>query len=102
MEADGSSEGQVDVIVKHSRLAFIYSLFTPTIAINGQAHKRPWGASSFALPAGRYEVSVSYPWLLAPECGKNSVNFDLRSGEKKTVAYKAGLIRYLPGKISVS
>ena len=64
---------------KHSPLAFIYGLFTPTIAINGQTHKRPWGTSSFDLAPGHYEVSVSYPWLFAPECGKKYGDFYLAS-----------------------
>ena len=102
MQPGGAQDGRIDVVAKHSFLAFIYSFFQPTITINGQVNKRPWGVSSFVLPPGPYDVSVSYAWLFAPECGKDSVSFDLRSGEIKTVTYKAGLIRYLPGQIGVS
>jgi hypothetical protein len=93
---------RLEVVVGHTPLGFIYEFFTPTITINGQANKRSWGTSSFDLPPGDYEVSVSYPWLFAPECGKNTVSFTLHPGETKRVSYRAGLIRYLPGKISVS
>jgi hypothetical protein len=93
---------QIEVTAKHSPLAFIYDFFTPTIVINGQTHKRPWGTSSFDLAPGNYSVSVSYPWLLAPECGKNTITFTLQAGETKRVSYRAGLIRYLPGRISVN
>ena len=102
MEPNPPPSARVDVIVQHTPLGFIYSLFTPTITIDGQVNKRPWGTSSFELIAGNHEVAVSYPWLFAPECGKNSVRFNLQAGETKTVSYRAGLIRYLPGKISVS
>jgi hypothetical protein len=59
------------------------------------------GAHSFDLPAGHYEISVSYPWILKSECGKNTVQVDLKPGENKRVSYRAGLIRYLPGKMVV-
>jgi len=58
--------------------------------------------STFFVPPGHYEVSVSYPWIFAPECGKNTIGVSVQAGETKTVTYRAGLIRYLPGKISVS
>jgi len=102
MQQNPSSLSRLDVTANHTPLGFIYAFFTPTITVNGQAYKRPWGTSSFDLPPGHYEVSVSYPWLFAPECGKNTVGFTLQPGETKRVTYRAGLIRYLPGKISVS
>lgn len=97
-----SPQGRIEVTVTHSPLAFIYRLFTPTIQINGNKERRPWGVHTFPLPAGDYEVSVWYPWLLSPECGKNSVRVRLEAGQVKKVNYNAGLIRYLPGKITVS
>ena len=96
-----STASRIEVTVGHSPLAFIYSFFSPTIAINGQKHRKPWGLHSFELAPGDYEITVSYPWLLAPECGKASVVVSLAAGEVKRVVYRAGLIRYLPGKIVV-
>ncbi len=97
-----SESSRIEVAVTHSPLAFFYRLFTPTITINGTRERRPWGVHSFPLAPGNYEVAVSYPWLFAPECGRNSVRFTLGPGEVKRVRYCAGLIRYLPGKITVS
>jgi hypothetical protein len=102
MEQNPSLPSRLDVTANHPPMGFIYAFFTPTITVNGQVYKRPWGTSSFDLPPGDYEVSVSYPWIFAPECGKNTVSFTLHHGETKRVSYRAGLIRYLPGKISVS
>jgi hypothetical protein len=96
-----SGLSRIEVVVSYTSLAVIYSFFTPSIVINGQTHRLPWGKHSFELPPGRYEISISYPWLFMSECGKSTVHVDLRSGEKKRVTYCAGLIRYLPGKISV-
>src|ERR1039457_524718 len=65
-----SAQSCIEVTVTHSPLAFIYRFFTPTIEINGSKERRPWGVHVFTLPPGDYEVSVSYPWILSPECGK--------------------------------
>lgn len=91
----------VVVSVTHSPLAFIYRLCVPTVTINGKKERRPWGVHSFELPPGDCEISVSYPWLFSPECGKNTVHFTLRAGESRRILYRAGLIRYLPGKMTV-
>lgn len=93
---------RIEILVTHSPLAFIYRLFTPTIEINGKKERKPWGAHSFPLASGVYEITVSYPWLFASECGKNSIQVSLAHGEVKKVCYRAGFIRYLPGKITVS
>jgi len=92
----------IEVTVTHSPLAFIYRLFTPTVEINGKKERRAWGVHLFNLPPGDYEIAVSYPWLFSQECGKNAVRFNLEHGQLKKVTYRAGLIRYLPGKITVS
>jgi hypothetical protein len=97
-----SAQSCIEVTVTHSPLAFIYRLFTPTIEINGVKERKPWGEHVFTVPPGDYEVSVSYPWLLSPECGKNTVRVHLGVGEARKVRYCAGFIRYLPGKISAS
>ena len=101
MTNENSKSSRIEVTASHSPLAFIYRFFTPTIAINGQPYRRPWGTHSFDVSPGDYEVTVSYPWLFSSECGKNSVRFSLTVGETKKVSYCAGLIRYLPGNIKV-
>jgi hypothetical protein len=96
------AEGTIEVVVKHPRFAFVYSWFKPTIEIDGQKYKRRWGTYEFTLPSGSHIVSASYPWFLAPECGKNSVTVDLGPSSKIRVEYVARYIRYLPGKITVA
>jgi hypothetical protein len=91
----------LEVRVTHAPLAVIYRLFKPTIEIDGRKERRSWGRHRFQISPGRYVVSVSYPWLFSPECGKNSVECELGPGETRRITYRAGLIRYLPGRISV-
>ena len=90
-----------EIAVTHSPLAFIYELFTPTIEINGAKARKRWGVHFVAIAPGDYELAVSYPWLFAAECGRNSVRLSLGPGEVKKVRYRAGLLRYLPGNITV-
>jgi len=101
MIQENSGLSRVEVTAAHSPLAFIYAFFTPTIAIDGQRYRRRWGTHSFDLSPGNHEISVSYPWIFSSECGKNTVQIALRAGETRQVIYRAGLIRYLPGKITV-
>lgn len=91
---------KIEVTIAHNPLAFFYKAFTPSITINGERERRPWGTHIFDLPPGEYEVAASYPWIIS-ECGKNSVKFSLKPGEVKKVRYCARLIRFLPGSIKV-
>src|SRR5438477_4227962 len=102
MPESSSGLSRVEVTVSHPLLAFIYVLFTPTITINGQRHRRPWGTHLFELAPGDYEIAVSYPWLFAPECGTSTVRISLQPAEFKRITYGAGLIRCLPGKMTVN
>jgi hypothetical protein len=99
--ASDSQSSTVEVQVTHNPLALFYEAFTPTVTINGQKDRKPWGTHVYGLPPGDYEVAVSYPWILS-ECGRNSVRFTLAAGEKKTVRYCARLIRFIPGSIKVA
>jgi hypothetical protein len=94
-------KGTIEVTAQHSPLAFIYALFKPNIEIDGRLEKRPWGTHAFEVTAGRHTVEVSYPWLFAPKCGKNSVEVNVSVGETVRIRYKAPPIRYVAGKITV-
>ena len=100
-DASSHASSRIVVITTHAWFEFVYELFKTTVTINGESHKLKWGIHSFDVVPGQYEVSISYPWIFAPECGKNSVTFVIRAGEVKSVNYKAGMIRYVPGKIVV-
>jgi hypothetical protein len=94
-----AADCRIDVDAGHAALAFFYNALMTNININEKSYQRPWGLHSFKAPAGNYEVSVSYPWILSPNCGKNTVSFTLESGDAIKVTYRAGMIRYLPGTI---
>jgi len=93
---------RLELTITHSPLAFIYRLFVPTVTINGTKERRPWGIHTIELSPCDYDISVSYPWIFSKECGKNSVHISLGAGDTRKVKYRARLIRYLPGKITVT
>ena len=101
MALNNSDLSRIEVTAAHPAIGYIYALFTPTITIDGIRHRRPWGTHSFDVSAGDHEVSVSYPWLFSSECGKSTVQVAVQLGETKKVVYRVGLIRYLPGKMTV-
>ena len=92
---------RIVVRVRHSVFAFIYEFFTPTIRIDEERYRRSWGTHSFDVAPGTHTVSVSYPWIFSPECGKATADVEVGPGETKTVTYRAGLIRHLPGRMTV-
>jgi len=96
-----SSAARIVVTAGYNPLTYMYGLVTPTITINGYRERRPWGTYAFDVPPGDYEIAVSYPWLFVPECGRNQVRFRIQPGEIRTVTYQAGLLRFIPGSISV-
>ena len=91
----------VEVTLAHSVLQLNYLLITPTLEVDGTTERRAWGVHRIELPPGYHEISASYPCLFSREGGKNSVRFRLQQGEVKKVKYRAGLMLYLPGKITV-
>ena len=99
--ADGANSSKIEVAIEHNPLAFFYEAFIPTVTINGEKGRKPWGTHVFIVPPGDYEVAVSYPWIIR-ECGKNSVRFSIAAGDSKRVKYCARFIRFWPGAISVS
>jgi len=92
--------GVVEVTTSHSPLAFIYALVQTTIEIDNRVERRPWGTHRFEVAPGEHTIAVSYPWVFDRRCGRNSVTVTVRAGETARIAYRAPLIRYLPGKIT--
>jgi hypothetical protein len=91
--------GHIEVTTSYSALAYMYSLVTPTIEIDDQAHRRPWGTTTFDVAPGTHFVAVSYPWLFFSRCGRSSIVVDLAPGETKYVTYRPWLVRFIPGRI---
>ncbi|HUS28804.1 MAG TPA: hypothetical protein VMZ53_09845 [Kofleriaceae bacterium] len=93
--------GTLEVTVDYPAVAFFYFLMTPNIVIDGQLERRRWGTHAFEVAAGRHKVEVSYPWFLIRRAGKRAVVVDVLPGQTVRIHYRANVIRYVPGTISV-
>ena len=92
----------IELHISHSPFAFIYALFRPGYRIDGgPLTKGVWGTQRLEVAPGSHTVTVSYPWLFIPEAGVNTVDVDVGADQTKKVTYRAGMIRYLPGKMTV-
>lgn len=91
----------LQVTMSYSPLAFLYAFSTPTITINKTREKRPWAHIKSSCRQATISSRCRYPWLITPECGKNSVDVILREGDHKHVHDTARMLRYWPGKVSV-
>jgi hypothetical protein len=98
---DQLSPAFLEVEIGYHPIATLYQFSIPTIEINGVKEKRKWGTHLFQLQPGNYCISISYAWIFAAECGKNSVEFSIAAGEKRKIIYRAPAISYAPGKISI-
>jgi hypothetical protein len=92
---------RIEVVTSYPPYAFFYGALTPTIQIDHDRVRRPWGASTFVVSPGRHLVAVSYPWVFMRECGRNTVTIDVHAGEMMRVSYRPWLVRFVPGRIRV-
>ena len=96
---EAPSVAVIEVTTSYPPIAFLYGGLTLTIQIDDDRYRRPWGVSTFDVPAGTHEVAVSYPYLLWRECGRNSVVVHLGAGETRRVSYRPRAIRFIRGRI---
>jgi len=68
-------------------LAFLLFLCTPTIAIDGQPHRRSWGTHFFELQPGRHTIKIFFRYLTMPECGANSIDVIVEKGKTTRIRY---------------
>ena len=64
----------IQVTTSFFPLSFFLYLCTPTIVIDGVAHRKAWGTHSFPLPGGMHTVQVFFGYLFMPRCGFNQIN----------------------------
>jgi len=95
-------QGLITLKLEFMPLAFMLFACTPIVTINGKQQSLAWGTYAFEFPPGKYKVTVFFRYMLADQCGRNDVEFELREGETKTVSYFMWPVMFLPGSISVS
>lgn len=69
-------------------LSFFLFFCTPTIVINGVAHKGGWWSSQFfPLAPGNYNVKIFFKYLTMNECGANAIDVSVAPGQVSHLKY---------------
>jgi hypothetical protein len=97
-----SPTSAIELAITLSPFLLLERLYIPTVEINGKKESRGWGVHRLELPPGTYDVSVSYPSLLRSERQKNTVRVELETGQTRKITYRAGLVRFQPGEMTVT
>lgn len=92
--------GTVQVVTKHSPLAFILYATKITLTVDGQSSKVPWGEQTVTLEPGRHQIDISFRYI-GSDRGKASVAVDVTDGSQSRVTYKAPWLVTMAGKIHV-
>jgi hypothetical protein len=69
------------------------------VEINGAVYRCPWGETTFPLAPGRYQVTVSCPWMFYRHLGRNSIMVDVPPGQPAIVQWTAPPFAFQKGKI---
>lgn len=94
--------GQMVLKVDYFFLQWILLIVTPKIKINGQLYRKPWGTHGFDLPAGTYDVMVSYPYLFFSDCCLARAQVQIYPGYRTFVNYSSALFVFMSGSIFVA
>lgn len=89
--------GQLEVWSSFFFAFWILYFIKPRLSINGQVHTKRWGASTFDLPAGRYELEAFYPYFVLSKAGRATMTVDVHPGQCTVVDYSAPWFIFLWG-----
>jgi len=92
----------IRVTLRFFPLAFLLLFCTPVVVINGVTYRLSWGTHYFDLTPGQYHVKIFFPYLFLPECGANSVAFELHQGVVRTVSFYMWPWVFAKGSMSVT
>jgi len=77
----------VEVQTSFFPLSFFLYMCTPTIMIDGQAVRRPWGRHYFPLPPGSHNIKIYFRYLFMDTCGANQIDVTVHPGYVNRVTY---------------
>ena len=77
----------VEVKVRFFPLAFFFFFCTPTIVVDGKAHRKSWGTHFFEMEPGRHTVKIFFRYLFMAECGANSIAVTVEEGKINRIEY---------------
>jgi hypothetical protein len=93
----------IEITAKFFFLAFILNFFKPVFTIDGQPTAGRWKSPAFfAVAPGQHTVQVHFPYLVMPTAGKAVQQVTVQQGQVVRVGYKAPILVFMAGKLTVS
>jgi len=89
----------IAVTTRYSWLTFVFALFKPYLAINGQPVPAVWGRTVVPVPPGQYHVHAHVPYLLPPRVGTADTVVVVHPGQVVELEYRAPAIGWLGGAL---
>jgi hypothetical protein len=97
---DPATMGELRVHTSFFFLQWILFLVSTNVEINGRRVSRPWGWSTIPLPAGPYEVRVSFNYMFGPT-GAAVQRIAIHPGYTTTLRYSAPFFLFMGGDLNV-
>ena len=94
--------GQMVLKTDYFFMQWVLLFVTPKIKINGHEYRKPWGTHTYDLPAGTYDVIVSYPYLFFGDCSVARAQVQVYAGYRTFVNYNGAFIIFMSGSIFVA
>jgi hypothetical protein len=95
-------QGTLRITTGFMFLQFLLYFFKPTVGIDGGPLVRyPWGTADVTLPAGPHTVYIEIPYIFT-KIGKATATVNVVAGQTVTLAYRAPLIVFNAGKVTVT
>ncbi len=97
---DPATMGELRVHTSFFFMQWILFLVSTNVEINGRKMSRPWGWSTIPLPAGPYEVRVSFNYMFGPTGGAVQ-RIAIHPGYTTTLRYSAPFFLFMGGDLNV-
>jgi hypothetical protein len=93
----------IEITAKFMPLAFLLLFFPPTFVVDGQAMKAKWREpTTIPVAAGAHSVKVFYRYFFIMDAGAGEAQVDVADGTVRRVTYKAPLLVFLKGRMTVA
>jgi hypothetical protein len=92
----------IEITARFFILQFLLFLFPPTFVVDGQPTKAQWRKPFyFTTTPGQHTVRIFFAYLLFREAGAAETQIDVASNTVRRVTYRAPLLVFMRGNLSV-
>ncbi|MBL8606462.1 MAG: hypothetical protein JNL38_04045 [Myxococcales bacterium] len=86
--------GRVEVNLSFNPLAWILTMVTPQVVINGQRYPAKWGRNHYDLPPGNYRVEAFFPYMFSDRAGAAVLDVAVHASYATVLTYDAPFLMW--------